>query len=193
MAAASDKWYNLSEMARLTGINRAQLHKYVKTAPTRFTTKKLGKRTVFAESSVRVFEAMRAEGLRKVGKKVTPRKKATESVRRKPGRPKASAAKKAVKTKAKAKPAAAKAKKAPAKRVAKKKVAAKKAPAKRVAKKKVAAKKAPAKRVTKRTSGKLKVSATPAQMVAMINKLQAAVADLKKSSERPLVITVKPK
>lgn len=85
--AAEEKWYNLSEMSRLTGINRAQLHKYVKSHPDRILSQRFGARTKFHESGVVVFEEIRKEGLRRVGKPVTERAKiAPSDVKRKPGR-----------------------------------------------------------------------------------------------------------
>ncbi len=86
-AAADEKWYNLSEMSRLTGINRAQLHKYVKSHSDRIKSHRFGARTKFHESAIAVFEEIRAEGLRRVGKPVTERKKVDPTqVKRKPGR-----------------------------------------------------------------------------------------------------------
>ncbi|MAE72186.1 MAG: hypothetical protein CME06_17165 [Gemmatimonadetes bacterium] len=86
--ADDDKWYNLSEMSRLTGINRAQLHKYVKSHPDRVLARQFGARTKFHESAIEAFEQIREEGLRRVGKPVTSRAKVDPSdVKRKPGRP----------------------------------------------------------------------------------------------------------
>ncbi len=86
--ADDDNWYNLSEMSRLTGINRAQLHKYVKSHPDRVLAKQFGARTKFHESAIEAFEQIREEGLRRVGKPVTRRSKVDPSdVKRKPGRP----------------------------------------------------------------------------------------------------------
>lgn len=85
---AQNKFYNLSEMSRLTGINRAQLHKYVRTHGSRIPSSKMGKRTVFPIDAATVFEEIRIEGLRAVGKKITSRKKSPPGrVRRRVGRP----------------------------------------------------------------------------------------------------------
>ncbi len=180
MAAAKDAWYNLSEMSRLTGINRAQLHKYVKSDPAKFKTQKMGKRTVFAESCVKVFQGMREAGLKKVGKKVTPRPKAAGPVRRKPGRPKAAAAKKATPKKAAPKKAAKKTVKKAVKKAAKKTV-------------KKAVKKAAPKKVAKRAVRKpraLGKTADLAQVVAAVNALKVAVAALQKDVAKPIVLSM---
>ncbi len=87
-AAVEEKWYNLSEMSRLTGINRAQLHKYVKSHPDRIRSQRFGARTKFHETAVQAFEQIREEGLKRVGKPVTRRDKVDPAnVKRKPGRP----------------------------------------------------------------------------------------------------------
>ena len=179
MAAASSAWYNLSEMSRLTGINRAQLHKYVKSAPNRFKTKKMGKRTVFSKSSVKVFQDMREEGLKKVGKRVTPRPKVAGPVRRKPGRPKAATAKKTTRK-------AAAPKKATRKTVGRKTVARKTVARKATAKKRPAARKA----APKRRARKVTAGAGMAQVVAALNKLSAAVAALQKDAAKPIQLSM---
>ena len=85
------EFFNLSEMSRLTGINRAQLHKYVRTHGNRIPTTTTGKRTVFPFEAAAIFEEIRVEGLRAVGKKITPRiKSGQDSVRRRVGRPRLS-------------------------------------------------------------------------------------------------------
>lgn len=177
MASATDKWYNLSEMARLTGINRAQLHKYVKTNAGRFTTKKIGRRTVFAESAVKVFEEIRAEGLRKVGKKVTPRVKASGSVRKKAGRPSAAAAPKAASPKKAAVKKSTKALDKGAKTKAKSVQ-----PKKRATQSKAVAAKRPAK-----AAGD---AAVMAQVLKAIKELRAEVASLKAAMARPVVLSM---
>jgi hypothetical protein len=178
MVNATDKWYNLSEMARLTGINRAQLHKYVKTYSGRFNTKKVGRRTVFAESSVKEFEAIRAEGLRKVGKKVTPRAKAAGPVRKKAGRPAASVASKTTPSK---------------KTVTKKNVkaaAAKKSGAKKT--KVTQPKKAGVrgKAGASKRAGKSGGDATMAELLRAIKELRAEVANLRVEATRPVVLSM---
>lgn len=64
-----EKRYNLSEIARLTGIHRSTLYKYMKMAPERFAGERVGTSKLHPASAVKVFEELRDECRRGVDQK----------------------------------------------------------------------------------------------------------------------------